>query len=92
MLERLPRHEDEIAISSIVWHELRFGAERLPLSDRRSAIERYLGEIILMSMPILDYDRPAAEWHASERPDSLLAANYLRSPTARSRPSLPFTN
>lgn len=67
VLRRLRRHEDEIAISSVVWHELRFGMERLPPSRRRSVIERYLEDVVLATMPILDYDRPAAEWHARER-------------------------
>jgi tRNA(fMet)-specific endonuclease VapC len=67
VMRRLRRHEDEIAIPSVVWHELRFGMERLPPSRRRSAIERYLEEVVLATMPILDYDRAAAEWHAVER-------------------------
>jgi tRNA(fMet)-specific endonuclease VapC len=63
----LQKHQEEIAISSIVWHELRFGMERLPASRRRAAIERYLDDVVLAAMPILEYDRTAAEWHASER-------------------------
>jgi tRNA(fMet)-specific endonuclease VapC len=67
VVRKLTRHEEEIAISSVVWHELRFGAERLPVSHRREAIVRYLDEVVLATMPILDYDRAAAEWHAKER-------------------------
>jgi tRNA(fMet)-specific endonuclease VapC len=67
VIRKLRKHEDEIAISSVVWHELRYGVERLPPSHRRLAIERYLGEVVLTTMPILDYDRAAAEWHAGER-------------------------
>lgn len=67
VLRKLRRHEEEIAISSIVWHELRFGVDRLPSSPRRNAIERYLEDVVLATMPILDYDRAAAEWHAQER-------------------------
>lgn len=67
VLRKLRRHEEEIAIPSVVWHELRFGVERLPPSRRRVAIERYLEEVVLITMPILDYDRTAAEWHAKER-------------------------
>jgi len=67
VLQKLRRYEEEIAISSVVWHELHFGARRLPSSRRRDAIERYLEEVVLTTMPILDYDRPAAEWHATER-------------------------
>jgi len=67
VLRKLRLHEDEIAIPSIVWHELRYGAERLPASRRRVAIERYLDDVVGATIPILDYDRDAAEWHAGER-------------------------
>ncbi|HEX8408889.1 MAG TPA: type II toxin-antitoxin system VapC family toxin [Thermoanaerobaculia bacterium] len=67
VLRMLRRHETEVAISSVVWHELRFGVERLPESRRRDAIERYLETVVLAAIPILDYDRTAAEWHARER-------------------------
>jgi tRNA(fMet)-specific endonuclease VapC len=67
ILRRLRRHEEEVAIPSVVWHELRFGLERLPVSARRDAIERYLQEVVLATIPILDYNRAAAEWHARER-------------------------
>lgn len=67
VLRKLRLHEDEIAIPSIVWHELRYGAERLPASRRRIAIERYLDEVVGATIPILDYDRDAAAWHAGER-------------------------
>jgi tRNA(fMet)-specific endonuclease VapC len=67
VLRRLRRHEGETAIASIVWHELQFGCARLPRSRRRTAIERYLDEVVLASFPILDYGRTAAEWHAGER-------------------------
>lgn len=67
VIRKLIRHEAEIAIPSVVWHELRFGAARLPISRRRDAITRYLDDVVNATMPILDYDRAAAEWHALER-------------------------
>jgi tRNA(fMet)-specific endonuclease VapC len=67
VLRRLTGHEEEVAIASVVWHELRFGSARLPPSRRREAIERYLVDVVLASFTILDYDQEAAEWHASER-------------------------
>lgn len=67
VIRNLRRYEAEVAIPSIVWHELRFGAERLPPSRRRDAIERYLTEVVLQAMPILDYNDAAADWHAVER-------------------------
>ena len=56
-----------MAIPAPVWHELRFGCARLPRSRRRAAIERYLEEVVRASLPILDYDQTAADWHAIER-------------------------
>jgi tRNA(fMet)-specific endonuclease VapC len=67
VLARLKRHQDELAIASIVWHELWFGCQRLPSSAKRVVIERYLNEVILESMIILPYGQDAAEWHATER-------------------------
>ena len=66
VLRQLRRYEDDIAIPSVAWHELKFGLERLPASRRRDAIEHYLADVVLR-IPILDYDRAAAEWHARER-------------------------
>ena len=67
VLERLKRHEDEIALASIVWHELLFGAYRLSSSARRSAIEQYLSQVLAPTIPVLSYDIRAAQWHAVER-------------------------
>lgn len=67
VVRKLHKHEHEIAIASIVWHELRFGIERLPPSRRREVVERYLEEVVLTAIPILAYDQASAEWHASER-------------------------
>ena len=67
VMRRLRRHGGEIAIASIVWHELQFGWRRLEESRRRTAIERYLEDVVATSFPILDYDCQAAAWHADER-------------------------
>lgn len=67
VLRRLRKHQDEIAVPSPVWHELRFGCAQLGRSKKRTAIERYLADVVAASFPILPYDRAAAEWHALER-------------------------
>jgi tRNA(fMet)-specific endonuclease VapC len=67
LLERLRRHGDELATAAPVWHELLFGAARLPLSRKRRALERYLDEVVRATMPILPYDAAAAARHAAER-------------------------
>ena len=67
ILDKLRRHRGEIAIASVVWHELLFGCHRLPPSAKREAIQHYLDQVILPSIPILPYDQRCAEWHANER-------------------------
>ncbi len=67
VLERLKWYEDEVTIASVVWHELLYGAYRLPHSAKRSVIEQYLNEVVAATIPILPYDTPAAQWHAAER-------------------------
>jgi tRNA(fMet)-specific endonuclease VapC len=67
VMARLKRHSGELAIASLVWHELWFGCQRLPASAKRVAIEKYLNEVVAVSMAILPYEQAAAEWHAAER-------------------------
>jgi len=67
VMARLKRHQDELAIATVVWHELWFGCNRLPASAKRTAIENYLNQVVAVSMLILPYDQRAAEWHAAER-------------------------
>jgi tRNA(fMet)-specific endonuclease VapC len=67
VLEKLRRHELETATCAPVWHELVLGATRLPASRKRSAIERYLADVVAATLPILPYDADAASWHGRER-------------------------
>lgn len=63
----MDEHRGQLAIAAPVWHELRFGCERLPPSRRRDVLESYLSEVVLPSLPIVEYDHQAADWHARER-------------------------
>ena len=67
VMKLLPQHQDEIAIATVVWHELLFGCRRLPDSQRRRKIEKYLKEEVEPKIPFLPYDTRAATWHAGER-------------------------
>lgn len=67
LVEKLGLHQGLLATATVVWHELVYGARRLPPSARRSLLERYLAEVVAVSVVILDYDLAAAEWHARER-------------------------
>jgi tRNA(fMet)-specific endonuclease VapC len=64
LIARLREHETELALPSIVWHELLFGCASLPVGVKRTAIEDYLNSIPWIILP---YDSEAAEWHAQER-------------------------
>ena len=67
VLNHLREHQAEIAIASVVWHELWYGSYRLPASTKRSVIEAYLKDVVTRAIPILSYDQRAALWHAEER-------------------------
>lgn len=67
VLKSIRRYEDRIYTASVVWHELRYGAQRLPRSVRRDAIEMYLDAVVGPTIPILPYNERAAAWHAAER-------------------------
>jgi tRNA(fMet)-specific endonuclease VapC len=66
-MRRLRIHTGGLAIASITWHEALFGLYRMPQSTRRGQVRDYLLDVIGPSIPILAYDKAAAEWHARER-------------------------
>ena len=67
VLDHLREHQTEIAIASVVWHELWYGCCRLPPSTKRTTIEAYLKEVVARAILVLPYDQRAALWHAEER-------------------------
>lgn len=66
IMARIEELSDRIATAAPVWHELWFGCLRMPASRRRDALHDYL-RTIHETMPLLDYDVRAAEWHARQR-------------------------
>ncbi len=64
---KLKQHASVVAIATVTWHEANFGVQRLPAGKRRQEIEAYLRDVIAACIPMLPYDRAAAEWHAHER-------------------------
>lgn len=67
VMKKLEKHQSEMATAVIAWHELQFGYRRLPASRKRSLIKAYLEGVVAPSLPILPYERAAAEWHAHQR-------------------------
>src|SRR3954471_3138914 len=67
VMKKLEQQGAHCAIAAPVWHELIYGASRLPAGKRRTALEEYLHGVVRSSFPILPYDDAAAEWHGKER-------------------------
>ena len=66
VLGRFAEAEDTAAISVVTWHELRYGVERLPPGTRRNGLQAFVSQLP-DRLPLLPYDRRAADWHAGER-------------------------
>lgn len=68
LIARMNQHTGELAIAAPTWHELNYGAYRLPEgSRRRDDLDRYIRDVVSLAMDIFPYDDIAAEWHAAER-------------------------
>ena len=65
-MQRLRRHEGEIATAATVWHELWHGWARMATSRRKALLQRYL-EGLQEDLVVLPYDERAARWHAEQR-------------------------
>ncbi|GAB1539723.1 hypothetical protein NUACC21_23900 [Scytonema sp. NUACC21] len=59
VLHKLDIHKSEIAVSSVVVHEILHGCLRLPESKRREYLRNYIYESVL-NLPVFDYDLKAA--------------------------------
>lgn len=60
------QYSTQIALTSISWHELHTGVERMQQSQRKNAFRAFLNHFQL-TLSILPYDEVAARWHAIER-------------------------
>ena len=87
VVDHLREHQTEIAIASVVWHELWYGCYRLPASTKRSVIEAYLNNVVARAIPILPYDQHAAQWHAGSGRGWCRSVVRRRLPMARLLPS-----
>ena len=67
VMNMLERSQGRIVTAAPVWHELRYGCLRLPLSRKRDLIQAYLEDVVWPNVAILSYDERAAQWHAEER-------------------------
>lgn len=67
VLAKIRQHQESIAISSITWHELLFGYDRLPESKKKERIKGYLNFAVRGKIAVLEYGQDSAEIHANER-------------------------
>ena len=67
LLKRFAKHADALFTAAPVVHEMWYGARRLNPGKRRRAIEQYLRDVLLPTIPVLSYDGQAARIHAVER-------------------------
>ncbi len=56
----------DCAIASVVFHELSFGVTRMPAGRKKRLVADFMESVVAL-LPVLPYDRAAAEWHAAER-------------------------
>lgn len=66
VLAQFERYQQEIAIPSVVWHELRSGWLKMPEGTKKHMIGSFLHEVI-SALTILPYDTSAARIHAEIR-------------------------
>ena len=67
VLQKLAQHNGQYAISSITWHELNYGVDKIPEGKKKRLLQQYLYTLEKNHLPILPYDKTAARWLAQER-------------------------
>ena len=61
------QHQEMMAIPSLVWHEMLYGVERLATGQRKSALARFLRDVVAPIFPVLPYRDHEASIHAHFR-------------------------
>lgn len=86
VMQRFMQHRQELSISTITWHEMNYGVLLMDEGRKKRRLQNYLSQVIDAYLPIYDYTREAAKWHAEQReklkmqgietsyPDSQIAA------------------
>lgn len=65
VMKNLENYRFDIAIPRIVWNELTDRCSHLP-DSRRNKVGGHFSKFVLLRVPILDYDKVAADWHDLE--------------------------
>ena len=64
VIKKIAEHSSECAISSITWHEMLFGVERLEEGLRKTELKKFLLEDVKESFEIISYDENTAQINA----------------------------
>ena len=67
VLDFLKLNENKTALCSPVLHELKYEADRLPTSRKKSFILEYINSVVIPSLPIFPYESESAVIHAGLR-------------------------
>jgi tRNA(fMet)-specific endonuclease VapC len=67
VMRKLAEHDGQFATSIVTYHELRFGALSAREARTRAAYRDFLESPVFLGIPILPYDREAADEHARAR-------------------------
>ena len=76
VLQQFELLQNELSISSVVWHELRFGWLKMPDSKRKQAIGIFIHDVVSL-LPIVPYDSQAARIHAEIRVEAQKSGQTL---------------
>ena len=67
IVSKFQQHQDEVALSSISWHELLYGYHRLPKSKRKQRVRYFIENAVQPNIPVIPFNSTAARWFAEER-------------------------
>ena len=67
VMQCFAQHRQALAISTVTWHELNYGAHLMNDGRKKRNLQKYLSDVIEAYFPIYDYDKKAASWHAAQR-------------------------
>lgn len=67
VVEKMRIHSGEYGTAVTAWHEMQYGVQRMPASQRRNHYQSYLDTLEQAGLPILPYEKAAGEWLAQER-------------------------
>ena len=67
VVSKFQQHQDEIALSSISWHEILYGYHRLPESKRKQRVRYFIEQAVQPNIPVIPFNSAAARWFAEER-------------------------